>query len=401
MSFILQLKDDMPAFRMALRQWLARECPSAQDIAAMDAASGVDHVAYEEAQRSWMAKLDSVGLATPHWPAEYGGAGLSLQHQIVIADEMARANAPRLMMFLISLNHIPATLLAWGTEEQKARYLPGVAKGDVWCQGFSEPGSGSDLASLRTRAVRDGDNYVVNGQKLWSSQAMHAKRCILLARTDPQARKQAGISYFVLDMQTPGVQVRPIRQATGRSEFAEVFLDDVVIPVTDRIGEENKGWQVAQTTLASERGLIVFEETERMRYQMETFQRHAQRTSAAWLRDDQLRREFMRFLMRLQSLRRAVSDLLRHNDESLNAPTIAPSVIKVASSSLFQEYASFRTRIAGVAGHSLVESPGDPRDANGVPMRDYIESFGNTIAGGSNEIQLNIIAERGLGMPRG
>jgi alkylation response protein AidB-like acyl-CoA dehydrogenase len=179
-------------------------------------------------QRWWMAERSKVGLAIPHWPKNYGGAGLS--QLIAVADEMARADAPQSRMFTISLIHMPGTLLPHGTEAQKRRYLAGVANGEVWCQGFSETNSGSDLASLRCRAVRDGDHYVINGQKIWSSNSMYADYCLLLTRTDPNAQKHRGITYFIMDMRSPGVEVRPIRQANGRAEFGELFLTDVRIP---------------------------------------------------------------------------------------------------------------------------------------------------------------------------
>ena len=196
-----------------------------------------------------MTERNKVGLATPHWPVEYGGAGLGIAHQVIIADEFAQAKTPGADAFIIGLNHLPGTLIPFGTEAQKKKYLPTVAQATVWCQAFSEPGAGSDLANLQTRAVLDGDHYVVNGQKIWSSQSMYARYGILLTRTDTKAKKQRGITYFILDMQAPGVEVRPIRKSTGMSEFAELFLTDVRIPIEDRVGEENQGWTVAQATL--------------------------------------------------------------------------------------------------------------------------------------------------------
>ena len=223
---ILDAQHDLPAFRLAIRDWLAEVLPPDWK-ARMVRASSEEYVAF---QRWWMAERSKVGLAIPHWPKEYGGAGLTLRHLVAIADEMARVDAPQARIFTISLIHMPGTLLPHGTEEQKRRYLPGVAKGELWCQGFSEPNSGSDLASLRTRAVRDGDHYVINGQKIWSSSSMYADHCLLLTRTDPTAQKHRGITYFIMDMHAPGVEVRPIRQANGRSEFGELFLTDVRFP---------------------------------------------------------------------------------------------------------------------------------------------------------------------------
>ena len=177
--------------------------------------SGGNRDSFYDRQQWWMAERNRVGLGTPHWPTAYGGVDLSLKNQLILAEEVARAGSPVMSLFTVSLNHLPATLIRWGTEEQKTRYLPGVANGVVWCQGFSEPGAGSDLASLRTRAVRDGDGYIVNGQKIWSSYSMYAEYCILLTRTNPDVKKHAGITYFIMDMKSKGIEVRPLRQSNG------------------------------------------------------------------------------------------------------------------------------------------------------------------------------------------
>lgn len=320
-----------------------------------------------------------------------------MRHLIVISDEMARAGAPRLAMYTVTRNHVPATLIAWGTSEQKTRYLPGAAQGDVWCQGFSEPGAGSDLASLRTSARREGDVFVVNGQKIWSSFAMHASYCILLARTSSEGRKHDGISYFLMDMKAPGVEVRPIRQSTGRAEFAELFLSNVRIPARDLLGEENQGWKVAQTTLASERGLLVFEQAERLRYRMEEFHAKALAHGDPWTADTQFLREFMRLVTRLQAVRGLIRELLCSLEGESRISDVAPSIIKVAFSRVKQELFDFESRAVGLASN-VQDSAGLISDE--TSLHDYFDSFGTTIAGGTNEIQLNIIAERGLGMPR-
>ena len=233
---ILQHRNDLTAFRAAVRGWLS----DAVTDEIREQATRAEGAEQAQFQRMWMAKLNEIGLATPHWPVEYGGAEAELAHQVVIADEMAKADAPTLSMFAVSLNHIPATLVPFGTEHQRNKYLPGIPQGDIWCQGFSEPNSGSDLASLQCKAENRGDHYLINGQKVWSSFSLYARYCILLTRTDFSASKHRGITYFVLDMQAPGVEVRPIRQANGQSEFGEIFLTDVVIPMEDRIGEESR-----------------------------------------------------------------------------------------------------------------------------------------------------------------
>jgi alkylation response protein AidB-like acyl-CoA dehydrogenase len=390
---ILDAQHDLPAFRLAIRNWLAEVVPPDWK-ARMVRASNEEYVAF---QRWWMAERSKVGLAIPHWPKEYGGAGLTLRHLVAIADEMARADAPQARIFTISLIHMPGTLFPHGTEEQKRRYLPGVAKGELWCQGFSEPNSGSDLASLRTRAVRDVDHYVINGQKIWSSSSMYADHCLLLTRTDPNAQKHRGITYFILDMHAPGVEVRPIRQANGRSEFGELFLTDVRIPAENMIGAENNGWRVAQATLGSERGVIAFEGAERQRYEIEAFYRKSLETGAAWLRDTQLHREFVSFLAEMQAGRRLLRRVLEEHEKSDASASVLPSIIKLSVTVLRQRICSFMVRIAGIEGQEFAMLAEEPF---GSPMFDFVSAFSGTIAGGTNEIQRNIVAERGLGMPR-
>jgi alkylation response protein AidB-like acyl-CoA dehydrogenase len=391
---ILSQRDDIGAFRKAVQDWLAEVVPpdAIQQMINADEDEGV------EIQKAWIAERNKVGLGTPHWPREYGGADLSMEHQIVLAEEFARTGAPVVPAFMISHNHLPGTLLSWGTDEQKARHLPGIPAGDIWCQGFSEPGAGSDLASLRTRAEKKGEKYIVNGQKIWSSMAMYAKYCILLARTDPDAPKHAGISFFLMDMTAPGVEVRPIRQISGRSEFAELFLTDVEIPAENLVGPENGGWKVAQSTLASERGVISFEYIERARYAVEGFFRQAIANDAAWLKDDQLRREFIDQLVELQANRRLLRQLLSTDAYESAAGTMLPSYIKLHSANFRQQYSSLLTRLEGLEGQRLAMGF---EEVYFPAMFTYVSSFSWTIAGGSNEIMRNIISERGLGMPRG
>jgi len=390
---ILSKQDDLDAFRGAVQEWLAEVVPpdTIQRMIDADEDEGV------RIQRDWMSERHKVGLGTPHWPKEYGGADLSLEHQVILAEEFARTGAPVIPAFMISLNHLPGTLLSWGTEEQKSRHLPGIPAGDIWCQGFSEPGAGSDLASLRTRAEKKGNTYIINGQKIWSSMAMYAKYCILLARTDPN-EKHAGISFFLMDMSSPGVEVRPIQQINGRSEFAELFLTDVEIPAENLVGPENGGWKVAQSTLASERGVISFEYIERARYAVEGFFRQSLENDAAWLRDDQLRREFMDQLVELQANRRLLRQLLSTNAYESAAGSMLPSYIKLHGAIFRQKYSSLLTRLDGLGGQRFRMGF---EEVYLPAMFTYVSSFSWTIAGGSNEIMRNMIAERGLGMPRG
>jgi alkylation response protein AidB-like acyl-CoA dehydrogenase len=386
-STILDKSSDLAAFRIAVREW-TREVAPVERCMEWLKPKGAEQV---EVQKWWMAERRKVGLATPHWPVEYGGAGLSLAHQTVIADEFARARAPSSDMFVISLNHVPHTLIPYGTEEQKRTYLPQVAAGTIWCQGFSEPNAGSDLASLTTRAARDGNDYVINGHKIWSTYSMFASHCLLLARTDSSGKKQQGISYFILDMATPGVEVRAIHKSNGSSTFGEIFLSDVHIPAENLIGAENAGWGVSQSTLASERGILSFDICERdMQFLIEFF-REAVEAKEPWLEDSAMTQEFATLFSELQALRRQVRALL-------SAPqggwSNAPSIVKIIRTEVNNRIAVFRMRAAGLSSQFV-------SGAFREPMYEYLETYGPIISGGSNEIQRNLIAERGLGMPRG
>ncbi|HKQ83366.1 MAG TPA: acyl-CoA dehydrogenase family protein [Steroidobacteraceae bacterium] len=389
---ILDKLDDEAAFRRALREWLAEVMKAEPAQPARDART------FHKNQLWWMSERNKVGLGTPHWPKAYGGADLSLRNQIIIAEEITRARAPSLGQFTVALNHIPATLMKWGTEAQKARYLPGVSRGVIWCQGFSEPGAGSDLAALRTRAVRDGDHYVVSGQKIWSSHSMYAKHCILLTRTDANAPKHEGITYFIMDMNTPGVEVRPLRQANGLEKFAEIFLTDVRIPAENRVGPENEGWAVAQTTLASERGVLSFERNERLRYLMEDFHADALKAQAAWLQDDELRREFMRLFAEVQGCRRLMRKLLEQSSSGSPAAATTVPYVKLINTELRRNVGDFMIRAIGPEAQCYVAGFDE---LSTDPTFTYLTAMGGTIAGGSNEIMRNIIAERVLNMPKG
>lgn len=390
---ILDHKDDLPAFRHAVHDWLADVVPADWP----ERMAHADDEGYVAFQRWWMDERIKAGLAIAEWPVAYGGAALTIAQQIIIAEEFARANAPTSPMFLISLRHLPATLLAHGSEAQRARYLPGVLRRETWCQGFSEPNAGSDLAALGTRAARNGDHYVVNGQKIWSSFSRHADFCLLLARTDPAAPKRAGISFFILDMRTPGVEVRPIRQANGRAEFGEIFLSDVHIPAENLIGAENAGWTVAQATLAAERGLLAFELSERQYNLVDRFYRQAVADRAAWLGDDQHRRRFITLHGEIQAGRRLIRRLLNEADGHASADAMTAILVKLTESTLQQRVGDFMVEIGGL--NSRVFTPGFESAAIN-PMFDHISSYGWTISAGTNEIMRNILAERALGLPR-
>ena len=400
----LAFLDDPEAFRAEVRAWLAAEVPPDWRQTLLDG-SDEDYVAF---QRNWFAALKKVGLAHPHWPKAWGGEELPLSLSVILNEELARAGAPRPDMYTISLFHLPATLFAHGTAEQRERYLTGVRdEGEVWCQGFSEPGAGSDLASLRTRAERrrtaDGrDVYVVNGQKVWSSYGMYARYCLLLARTDPAApKKQAGISYFILDMRSPGVTCRPIRQIEGGAEFCELFLDDVEIPAENLIGAENDGWRIAQSTLAAERGLIIVDLCERLRQAMDDVLKEAKTGRVAWWGDDGHRRAFMRHYARMIGLRDIIARMMDEvNADPHMGSSPLPSYVKLLYSELLRDYSAFMLERGGMAAQ--IARPRGPGDGNlsTDPFALHLWSYAWTISGGTNEILKTLLAERILGLPK-
>lgn len=395
---------DPDAFRAEIRAWLAATLP-ADWLEKLTGAEVEDYVAF---QRWWFGELMRVGLATAHWPKAWGGEELPMRYAVILNEELARANAPRPLLFTISLFHLPATLMAYGTPEQQQRYLSGVRdRGEIWCQGFSEPGAGSDLAALRTRAERkvkdDGSIvYVVNGQKVWSSMGQFADHYLLLARTDPAApKKQAGISFFLMDLNSPGVTRRPIRQINGEAEFIEVFLDNVEIPAENLVGAENGGWKIAQSTLAAERGLIIIDLAERMGYELAAVLRAAAAGSLAWWDDIGLRRDFMRLYARMLAARAMVRRMAKEIVETPHSMGLAtPTYVKLLFSEVLHDYSAFMLARAGMAGQQW-----KPRVLGGCKhstnrFDDFLSSYSWTISGGTNEVLKNVVAERLLGLPR-
>jgi alkylation response protein AidB-like acyl-CoA dehydrogenase len=297
----------------------------------------------------------------------------------------------------VAVHHAAATLLAFGTGEQRRRHLPAILDGEVWCQGFSEPEAGSDLAALKTSARREGDGYLVNGQKLWASGALHADWCLLLARTDPQAPKRHGISYFLMDMRSPGLDVRPIRQATGESHFCEVFLDDVWIPAANLVGAENAGWRVAQATLSAERGMTMLELAERLGNGFRWLVDACARTGA--LGDPVVQDRLAGFETELTGLRALCRGLVERVEAGLTGPADA-SIAKLFYSELLQRMTGFAAEVAGLAAHTELHKPLSSGWESGAWVLDFIGSWEWTIPGGTSEIQRTIIGERGLGLPR-
>lgn len=384
----------LDTLRNEIRDWLVSNAPSDWRISAST------HEAFVAQQRAWFAKLVEAGFAIPHWPDRWPGGGRSLAAQKVIYEELARADAPRLLLTFVSTYHAFATLQECGSAAQQARYLPAILDGEVWCQGFSEPNAGSDLAAIKTRAWREsrpgGDVYVVEGQKVWSTMAQYADRCLLLVRTSSEGARQAGLTYLLMDMKSPGVSVRPIHQIQGDEEFAEIFLDKVEIPLTERVGDEGAGWAVAQATLASERGLTLMELAYRMRGSMF---RIANQVRAAGLADDAgIQRELGRVACDVDAVCALADAFLAKRMDGREAAGDA-SVVKNAYSRALRSWSDLGLRVAGLAAQ--YREPITYGELNsGNWMADFMNSYAWTIAGGSEEIQRNIIAERMLGMPR-
>jgi alkylation response protein AidB-like acyl-CoA dehydrogenase len=384
------------ALRAEIRQWLSGNIPA--DWRQRQAGDNVP--GFVATQREWLRRLVGAGYATPHWPAGWPGGGRSLAEQVVIFEEIARANAPRMSLSFVALYHAAMTLIECGSEAQQKRHLPAILKGELWCQGFSEPDAGSDLASLRTRAERRGDHYIVSGQKIWSTLGQFADWCLLLVRTDPAAVKQAGITFLLMDMRSKGVEVRPIRQITGDEEFAEIFLDEVEIPVENRIGAENEGWRIAQVTLSSERGLTLIEMIERNYLSL---WRLVGIVTANGQEPDRLdtdtRRRIVDIVSRIEGLRALIGDVMARRIAGQEAVGDA-SMVKLGYSRMLRDYSALGLHLRGLSGQCFEQYTLGAGYETGNWMFDHMNSFQWNIAGGSNEIQRNIIAERVLMMPR-
>ena len=376
------------AFRKEIRAWLEANLTEA------DASYGRSAVDAEGASlerlREWNRRLADAGFAAIAWPPEYGGRGAGVMEQVVFAEEMARAKAPGTLNPLGIANIAPA-IMQWGTEEQKRRFLPRMLRGeDIWCQGFSEPDAGSDLASLRCRAVRDGDEYVINGQKVWNTLGHLANWCELLVRTDPEAPKHKGISCLLVDMTLPGVEVRPLVTITGEREFNEIFFSDVRVPADALLGPLNDGWKVAITTLAFERGGVAALHLG-VRAKVQQLLEAARTTplgdhTAA--DDPVLRQTLARVYLEAEYLK-LLSD--RAISGQLHGRALGPegSLAKLLWSEVENHIAEAAADVLG------------PAAGAGEWGRNRVYVRALTIAGGTTQVNKNIIAQRILGLPRG
>ncbi|MFD7873842.1 acyl-CoA dehydrogenase [Streptomyces sp. NPDC059766] len=372
--------------RAGLRAWLARVLPT---LPAKP--SPGDWPARRAYDLGWQRMLHDAGYAGLDWPVDAGGRGATPTQQLIFLEEAERAGAPYVGANFVGLLHAGPTIAAEGTAAQRARWLPPVLRGEeVWCQGFSEPGAGSDLAALRTRARRDGDHYVVSGSKIWTSHAEVADWCELLVRTDPAAPRHRGITWLAMPMDAPGVTVRPLRTLAGSAEFAEVFLDEVRVPVANRVGAENDGWRVTMVTLSFERGTAFVGEVVACRRVLDELARTA-RADGRW-GDPGLRRR----LGLLNAEFRALWRLTQWNVSEAEAaggavPGVAGSVFKLRYSHARQELYDTAADVLGA----------DSLDLDRPWVLDRLSSLAYTIAAGTSQIQRNIVAERILGLPKG
>jgi hypothetical protein len=401
----LTYPPEAESFRKEIRTWLEENLPSGWFEPGFS-------MTKDERQRfneTWTAKLFAGGWICAGWPVEYGGKGLTLMEQVVLNEEFAKANAPmRADFFGDTL--VGPTILQWGTDEQKKEFIPGILNGSIgWCQGFSEPNAGSDLASLKTTATLDGDEWIINGQKVWTTQAQHADYVFLLTRTDPNAPQHAGISYLLVPMHQEGVDVRPITQVDGSAEFNEVFFTNARCPKDNVVGGVNNGWKVAMTTLGFERGSSSTTGYRRFLKEWESIVTEARRVGKS--NDDLVREDLVKAWSKVKIMEingyRSLTDALNntHNAALLGACN------KMFWSEAHRDSMDLAVNILGMQGQILtgngpVAGPSGAlrRGREDYPVSELQASFffsrSETIWGGTAEIQRNIIGERALGLPK-
>ena len=384
----MDLRDtpDEAQFRSELCAWFEANLPAGLRGHPGGAARYAD-----DAVRDWSRALYEAGYVGLTWPKDYGGGGKPYSYQAIFLEEMARAEAPQ-HLGVIGLGMAGPTIVARGTEAQKARYLQRILSADeIWCQGFSEPGAGSDLSAVRTSARLEGSHFVVDGQKVWSSYAHIADWCILVTRSDPASEGHAGLTYLIVDMKAPGVEVRPLRQITGEAEFNEIFFDGVEVPVENVIGDVGGGWQVAMTTLLHERGTLGFALTAALEVTVGKLIELARDRGATPVQRDAIAREWIE----LQALRytayRSLSALMK-----TGIPGPEGSILKQQWSEAMQRVTKLALELLGPDAQLLA----DNAPYAGYWQHAQLRSRGNTIEAGTSEILRNIIAERVLGLPR-
>ena len=387
-------------FRAETRAWLDANCPQSMRSRTVHFENAFEVYNTDDA-RTWMERSAEKGWLAPSWPKEYGGGGLSREEAGVLAQEMAALKAlpPAAGM---GLAMIGPTLLEFGTDEQKQRHLPKITSGQAhWCQGYSEPGAGSDLASLRTKAVLDGDHFVINGQKIWTSGAQHADWMFCLVRTDPDAPKHNGISFVLLEMDQPGVTIKPIKLISGSSPFCETFFDNALARKEDLVGELNKGWTVAKRLLQYERSGPSGANSSRknVKPKMNSLARLALDyvgDSGGKIAEPALREKVLKQVMLERSFQ-LTARRVGEESKSSGAPGAATSIFKYVGSTLSKDGSELKANLRGTRGIGW-EGVGFS-EAELEATEDWLRDRAVTIYGGTNEVQLNIIAKRVLGLP--
>jgi acyl-CoA dehydrogenase len=391
--------DELQAFRQEARAWLERNCPPAMRVPA----AGEDEICWggrnmrfhSEAQRLWLARMASKGWTVPEWPAEYGGGGLSRQQGKILRQEMTALGC-RAPLQSFGIWMLGPALLKYGTEAQKREHLPPIARGEIrWCQGYSEPNAGSDLASLQTRAIDQGDHFIVNGQKVWTSYADKADWIFCLVRTDFSSSKHNGISFVLFDMNTPGVSTRPLTLISGKSPFCETFFDNVRVEKSNLVGELNGGWSIAKYLLTHERDMIGA-----MGEQASTPALGASAARAVGLNQ---RGELDEPVLRTDIARFEIDELAFRLTLERSADLARQGKLNGAFSSVLKYYGAELNKrryelLMAARGSDALAWEGE-RSGQGALARDWLRSKANSIEGGTSEVQLNIISKRILGLP--
>jgi alkylation response protein AidB-like acyl-CoA dehydrogenase len=384
-------------FRRRVRDFLTENLPPGWGKPGFHMPEGMGQLQF---MRDWQRKLYDHGFLGMAWPKEFGGQGASQIEMAIFNEEMARHRAPS-PLNILGLSMAGPTIITHGTDQQKRRFLQNILTcEEIWCQGFSEPNAGSDVASLRTRAELKGDEFIVNGQKVWTTLAHVADWCMLLVRTDPDAPKHQGLSYLLVDMKSPGITVKPLRQMTGEAEFNEVFFEDVHVPRENLLGGLNEGWRVAMTTLMNERGTMSLSSVARFRNtfdEIAELARSITRNGAPATKDPGVRQQLAQFYRELEMMKYTA---YRTFSKILNGGTPGPegSISKLVWSELNQRMHEFAMSLQGPASQ-LVKGSKHAIES-GRWQHGFLRSRANTIEAGSSEIQRNIIAERVLGLPR-
>ena len=391
--------SDLKNFRETTRAWLEENCPPGARGPG-EVSNGSTKIVIEDADtRLWLERMVEKGWTVPSWPKAYGGGSLSTEEYVILLEEMKRISGrPALSGFGTSM--IGPTLLEFGTAEQKLRHLPRIARAEVeWCQGYSEPGAGSDLASLQTRAVLDGDNYVINGSKIWTSGAHNADWMFILVRTNPDAPKHEGISFMLLPMDQPGVEVRPIKLISGNSPFNETFFDDALAAREDLVGELNRGWTVGKRLLQHERSgmeSLLQGGTSKGKSKLSSIAKDYIGEADGKIADSAMRDQVLQYEMAQRSLNLTKRRVIQESADGAT-PGPATSIFKVMSTDLEKIYSDLATSLRGSQGFGW---EGDAfTDTEREDMRVLLSSRAASIYSGSNEIQRNIIAKRVLGLP--